>query len=66
VELKPAFIKKIGFVKGFEDTVRGRIEAEWSYQNGQFIYKVTIPDGINAAFRGESLAAGAHQFIVEE
>ena len=66
VELKPAFIADIGFVKGYEDTVRGRIEAEWSYQNGKFIYNVTIPEGINATFRGQTLSAGKHQFIVEE
>ena len=66
VELKPAFVKEIGFVKGYEDTVRGRIEAEWSYQSGKFIYKVNIPEGIHAPFRGEALTAGKHQFIVEE
>ena len=65
VELKPAFIKEIGFVKGYEDTPSGRIEAEWSYQNGQFLYKVTIPAGIKATFRGEQLASGKHQFIME-
>lgn len=66
VDLRPAFVAAVGFVKGYEDTVRGRIEAEWSYRNGQFIYKVNIPEGIKATFRGEELTAGIHQFTIGE
>ena len=66
VELTPAFIKEIGFVKGHEDTVRGRIEAEWFYKNGAFTYTVVIPEGIAATFRGQALSAGKHQFTIGE
>lgn len=66
IELKPAFVKQIGFVQGFEDTPRGRIEAAWRYADGNFTYTVRIPDGVQATFRGEVLTAGKHQFIIEE
>ena len=65
VELKPVFIKELGFVRGFEDTVRGRIEAEWSYVEGAFVYKVVVPEGIKATFRGQTLSAGVNEFVCD-
>jgi alpha-L-rhamnosidase len=66
IELKPAFIAEIGFVRGWMETVRGKIETEWQYEDGAFLYKVTIPEGIKATFRGELLSAGENQFRIGE
>lgn len=66
IELKPVFLKEIGFAEGYEDTVRGRIEAEWHYENSRFRYRVSIPEGVHARFRGEELTAGVHEFTIEE
>ncbi|MBQ9098462.1 MAG: family 78 glycoside hydrolase catalytic domain [Clostridia bacterium] len=66
IDLQPAFLKEIGFVKGYEDTVRGRIEVEWSYQNGEFTYKVTVPVGIKANFRGRELTTGVNRFVIKD
>ena len=64
IELCPAFVREAGFVKGHEDTVRGRIEAEWRYENGGFRYTVTIPDGIKASFDGQTLTVGKNEFFI--
>jgi len=66
IELKPSFLKELGFVKGYEDTVRGRIEAEWSYHDGEFRYLVKIPEGIHATYEGKLLTVGVNQFIIKE
>ena len=66
VELKPAFVKAVGFVKGYEDTAHGRIEAEWFYKEGKFLYTVVIPEGVQATFRGQTLSAGKYQFTIGE
>ena len=66
IELNPAFIRELGFVKGHMDTVRGRIEVEWSYQEGQFLYQVKIPQEIRATFRGTPLTAGLNRFVIDE
>lgn len=65
IELSPCFLKELGFVGGYEDTVRGRIEAAWRYENGGFRYTVTIPDGIEATFRGKTLSIGKNEFFIE-
>ena len=66
IELQPAFVKEIGFVKGYTDTVRGRIEAEWRYENGEFVYTVTLPEGIRASFDGKPLGVGKNTFVIKE
>lgn len=63
IELAPCFLREVGFVKGYEDTVRGRIEAEWHYENGEFIYTVILPEGIDATYKGRKLTAGKNIFI---
>lgn len=65
IALSPCFLKELGFVKGYEDTARGRIEASWRYENGGFRYIVTIPDGIEATFRGKTLSIGKNEFFIE-
>lgn len=66
IELKPCFIKDLGFVKGSEETVKGRIDAEWKYENGAFLYKITVPEGIDASFDGKKLNVGENTFAVKE
>jgi alpha-L-rhamnosidase len=64
VNLSPCFIKEAKFVKGYEDTPHGRIEASWEYENDGFRYTVVIPEGISAAFRGKQLSAGKNEFRI--
>ena len=66
IELDPCFIKELGFVRGSMDSVRGRIQAEWVYENGRYIYTVDIPAGVKASFRGKALSAGKNKWIIEE
>ena len=66
IELKPNFIKEIGYAVGHMNTVRGQISASWHYENGAFSYDVVIPEGVNAYFEGQHLKAGRNKFIVEE
>lgn len=66
IELKPAFIKELGFVKGYMDTIKGRIDVEWSYENGYFHYQVKVPEGIHATFQGRNLTPGVNQFEIKE
>ncbi len=64
IELKPVFVRELGFVKGSFETVRGKISAEWSYNDGEFTYTVDIPEGISASFGGEKLKAGKNIFTI--
>lgn len=66
IDLCPSFVKEIGFVKGSEETVRGEIRAEWKYENGEFIYTVSIPEGICARFDGALLKSGENVFRIPE
>ena len=66
ISLQPAFISSIGYVKGHEETVRGRIDAQWHFDGDGFLYRVQIPEGIEAEFRGERLSAGAHEFYLKK
>ena len=66
IDLHPCFIKELGYVKGSMDTVKGRIEAEWKWKNGRFIYTVTIPKEIRATFRRVRLSPGKNEFYIEE
>ena len=64
IDLKPVFVKELGYVKGSFDTARGRIAAEWKYENGEFIYIVDLPDGILAGLGGEMLHSGKNIFTI--
>lgn len=65
LELCPSFIADIGFVRGYTDTVRGRIEASYTRKNDGFLYSVTLPEGIRASYAGEILHAGENRFFVK-
>ncbi len=66
VKICPQFIKELGFVRGYEDTVKGRIAAEWKYENGGFAYTVTLPDGVSGEYMGRELTVGENTFFVKE
>ena len=40
--------ERITSVKAEFESVRGLIKAEWSYENGEFVYKVTVPENTEA------------------
>ena len=45
-------------------TVRGNIEADWTFRNGKFVYSVTIPEGVSATFKGNTLSVGQNVFTI--
>ena len=57
---------ELGFIKGSFESVKGIISAEWRYENGEFIYTVDLPEGINASFGGEKLEVGKNVFEIKE
>jgi alpha-L-rhamnosidase len=65
IELKPVFIESLEYAKGSMETARGRIEAEWVFRDGKYIYSVNIPKGISAIFRGKALTVGQNVFFIE-
>ena len=66
IELKPNFIREIGFVRGSMDTDKGSIKAEWKFENGIFVYTVNIPNGVCATFEGKELSSGINTFTIME
>ena len=66
IELKPRFIRALGHASGHTQTVRGRIDAAWRYEENGIRYTVTLPEGIEATFRGERLQAGKNEFWIED
>ncbi|MBQ7090862.1 MAG: family 78 glycoside hydrolase catalytic domain [Clostridia bacterium] len=66
IDLRPCFLKELGFAEGTMDTVRGQIEARWSFESSRFLYTVTVPKGIRATFRGKTLSAGKNEFIITQ
>lgn len=64
IELKPIFIESLKYAKGSMETIRGKIEADWVFRDGRFIYSVTIPEGISAFFKGKQLTAGQNVFFI--
>ena len=64
IEIRPNFIKDLGFARGTIDTVHGRIEADWVVDGDKFRYTVRIPEGIRAKFNGNVLHTGENSFII--
>jgi hypothetical protein len=64
--LSPCFLADVGFVRGRMETVKGIVEAEWHTENGGFLYRVTIPKGIRATFRGKELRVGRNEFLIKQ
>ena len=65
IELKPNFIKDLRFARGTMDTVRGRIEAEWKFENDKIRYTVRLPEDIRAKYNGQQLHTGDNTFIIK-
>ena len=66
IDLHPVFIASLGHASGSIDTVRGRIEAGWERSGEGFTYTVTLPDGVEAYFKGKRLSKGKNIFTVKE
>ena len=64
--------RRIERMCAYYDSVYGRIESEWGYENRAFVYKVTIPDGTGARvefpmlFEREMLIVNDVEFNVKE
>jgi hypothetical protein len=44
--------------------VRGRIDAAWRYEENDIRYTVTVPEGMEATFRGNRLQPGKNEFLI--
>ncbi len=66
VRVCPRFVRALGFARGFMDTVKGRIEAEWRWHDGGFTYTVNLPDGVTGEYMGRKLTAGSNTFFIKE
>lgn len=66
ITVNPQFMRELGFVKGYEDTPNGRIDAEWKYKDGGFVYTITLPEGIYGEYRGKALKTGTNTFFIKE
>ena len=66
IELKPCFIKELGYAKGYQTTVHGKISAEWKYEKGGFTFVVNIPNGVMAKYDGKVLPTGISTFFIKE
>jgi alpha-L-rhamnosidase len=64
IELCPRFVRALGSVSGHMETVRGRIEAAWRFEENGVRYTVTLPEGMEATFRGEKLRVGKNEFFI--
>ena len=66
IELRPQFIEDAGYVWARMHTVRGEIELGWEYKDGDFIYTVIIPEGIDAWYNGNHLRVGKNTFVIKK
>lgn len=64
IELRPCFVSNMDFCEGYEDTVRGRIEARWEKQDDAFVYTVTLPKNVQAVYAGYTLVFGENRFRI--
>ena len=66
VTLRPQFIEEAGYVWAKMQTVRGEIELGWEYKDGEFLYTVIIPKGIEATYNGQTLCVGKNTFVIKK
>ncbi len=64
IELKPSFVRALGHASGHTETVAGRIDAAWRFEENGVRYTVTVPEGVEATFRGEKLRTGKNEFLI--
>ncbi len=64
----PCGQKRITFVKAAYDSVKGRIESSWHWENGKFVWAFSIPEGVTAIVRMPKLSVNGevHQFVLEQ
>ena len=63
--LRPSFVPSLGFIKAEFMSVRGKIKAEWTSGTDGFLYRVTLPKGIDATFDGVPLHEGENEFFIK-
>ena len=64
IELAPAFVEGLDHCEGYVETPFGRLSASWKRDEQGIVYTVTIPSGMRATFRGESLKTGENTFRI--
>lgn len=64
LSLTPSFVSSLGHIRAEFMTVRGKIKAEWESRTDDFVYRVTLPEGIEATFDGNTLHTGENEFFV--
>ncbi len=64
IDLCPVFLKELGYADGHMETVRGRVDASWRFEENGIRYTVTVPKTIEATFRGKTLQAGKNEFLL--
>ena len=60
----PAGQEKVTWVRGYYDSVSGKIEASWSLANGVFVYSVVVPAGTKATLH-LPIGAGEATYVVD-
>ena len=64
IELKPRFVRALGHISGHTQTVRGRIDAAWCFEENGVRYTVSIPENMEVIFRGKTLQTGRNEFLI--
>jgi alpha-L-rhamnosidase len=65
--LCPNYGGKLTYAKGFHETPYGIIKSEWELNNGNFVYRCTVPDGTEAVVimpdgKKKDVGAGEYEF----
>jgi len=66
LHLTPAFVAGMDHCSGWVETPHGKLEAAWKRDGHTVTYKVLLPAGLRADFRGQSLHPGENLFFVED
>ena len=64
IVLDPCFPQGISYAKGYVNTVSGQIEVKWERDKGGIILSVSVPENIQAYFRGEKLLSGRNRIEI--
>lgn len=67
--LAPIPGERLGFVRCSLETVRGKIESEWVYENGNVRFRFAVPEGVNALIRLPDgrcfhVIGGNHEYVM--
>ena len=61
IEINPYFFEELDFAEGYSDTVNGKISVKWERREGSIILKIDVPAGVEASYKGNSLAVGMNE-----